>query len=73
MGEMPHRLDPSPTPSQSDNTEDETHLDLDYAHPTPESQQLWDTLFPNGKPTPEEFIRALAELVKSAPPSSPET
>lgn len=73
MGKSLHSPAPSTASPQPENAEEEEQLDLDYAHPTPESQQLWDTLFPNGKPTPEEFIRALAELVKSAPPSSPET
>lgn len=48
----------------SENTENgEETLDIDYA-PGPEADALWDALFPNGKPTPEEFIQKLAQLLK---------
>lgn len=48
----------------SENTENgEETLDIDYA-PSPEAAALWDALFPNGKPTPEEFIQKLAQLLK---------
>lgn len=48
--------------TEEDDPEEEL-LDIDYT-PSEEARALWDALFPQGKPTPEELIQKLAELLR---------
>ena len=39
-------------------------LDAAWSNPTPEQKQFQKLYFPNGKPTVDEFIRTVSNLVR---------
>ena len=39
-------------------------LDLAWENPTPEQKAFQQMYFPNGKPTVDEFVNAIATIVK---------
>ena len=38
----------------------ETAINIGYNNLDPSVQSYWQKMFPNGKPTPEEFVEAMA-------------
>ena len=41
-------------------------IDLAWANPTPEQKLFQERYFPNGKPTAEEFIKTVSNIIKEA-------